>query len=401
MQNIFYRDLNDLCRKYLVLENVVSTEDAALAVKRFKDQEASLFEQLLLFDQISLKVHGENIPLAVLLNVFGDKAFEALIEQDAIKFVLWTTNVFYMKSNVPGVHPIASGNFTSPAHTDPEASIELGLAWLRNKPSARRKRYLVKKIAPKYVLPNKELSVRAVDITKSAFDLNKLNSFGLSPLINPIENMRESERSLLCECATELLEYSFMIEHGMSSYSKLSYFDLFSNSVQKIREASAAKLHFNELAKLEGLPDLKSLYPQLESGLRQLPKLRNKRSSRKFREWLSSTEGGKAGEIAREYIEDIANARGILDGTGGKFTKSVVMTAVGTGIGAAIGASPLAAVSGGLVAKLLEPAAEFGLDLVDNFLLDRLLRGWTPRMFFDDLKKLPPARIDKEQPREK
>jgi len=385
MPDIFYPDLNELCRKYLVIGNQVSPEDAALAVARFKNLEAALFEQMLLFDKVSFKVYGENIPLAFLINILGDKAFEALLEQEAIQFVLWTPNVFYMKTEIPGVHPIASGNLDSPAHSDPETSIELGLNWMRNKPSARLKRHLVKKIAPHYLLPDKELAGRAVDIT------NKLISLGLSPLMKPLEGLAEKERSILCDCATELLEYSFLIEHRMSSYSKLRYFNLFSESVRKIKDAGATTLNFNELAKLEGFPDLKTLYPQIENGLRKLPDLRDKRSTRKFRAWLAATEGSEpGGEIARDYVESIANAKGILDTARGKFTKSVLMTAVGAGIGVAIEASPAAAVLGAGAAKALEPAAELGLDLLDSFLLDGLLKGWTPRMFFDDLRKLDP-----------
>ena len=347
------------------------------------------FEQMLLFDKIAFKVHGENIPLAYLLNAFGERTFEALLEQEAIQFVLWTPTVVYMKTDVPGIHPIASGNLDSPAHSNPETSVELGLNWMRNKPSAGVKRRLVKKIIPHYLLPDKELAAQAVDITKSAFNSNKLISFGLSPLMRPLENLPEKERRILCDCATELLEYSFLIEQEMSSYSKQRYFELFSGSARKIREAGQMRLNFNELAKLEDFPDLKSLYPRLENGLQQLPKLRDKRSTRNFRAWLSETTGNEFScDIAREYVEAIANAKGVLDTAGGKFTKSVVMTAIGAGTGFAIEASSAAALLGVGVAKALEPAAEFGLDLVDSFLLDRLLKGWTPRMFFDDLRKL-------------
>ena len=145
---------------------------------------------MLLFDKISFKVHGENIPLAILLNMFGDKAFEALLEQDAIQFVLWTPNVVFMKTEIPGVHPIASGNLTSPAHSNPEASIELGLNWMKNKPSSRFKRHLVKKIAPHYLLPDNKLAGWGQDITKSAFKSNKLISLGLSPRTNPEKTCR-------------------------------------------------------------------------------------------------------------------------------------------------------------------------------------------------------------------
>jgi hypothetical protein len=46
-----------------------------MAVARFKNIEASLFEQMLLFEKVSFKVYGENIPLAFLINVLGEKAF--------------------------------------------------------------------------------------------------------------------------------------------------------------------------------------------------------------------------------------------------------------------------------------------------------------------------------------
>jgi hypothetical protein len=43
---------------------------------------------------------------------------------------------------------------------------------------------------------------------------------------------------------------------------------------------------------------------------------------------------------------------------------------------------------GGLMAQAAHPAVDFGLDLLDEFLLDGLKKGWHPRMFFNDLRKL-------------
>ena len=34
------------------------------------------------------------------------------------------------------------------------------------------------------------------------------------------------------------------------------------------------------------------------------------------------------------------------------------------------------------------PAVDFTLDLLDEFLLEGLRKGWHPRMFFNDLRKL-------------
>lgn len=68
---IFYPQLNDFCRKYLDSSRAVSPMDQNLFPQRLADIQKSIFEQFLLFDQVSFGVHGENIPLAVLINFFG------------------------------------------------------------------------------------------------------------------------------------------------------------------------------------------------------------------------------------------------------------------------------------------------------------------------------------------
>jgi len=74
MKNIiFYEGLNEFCQKYLVTNSKVTKLDLFLYDVKHKDVESTLFENLLLFDTVSLKVHGENIPLAVLLNLLGEK----------------------------------------------------------------------------------------------------------------------------------------------------------------------------------------------------------------------------------------------------------------------------------------------------------------------------------------
>jgi hypothetical protein len=89
--NVFYPSLNDFCRKYLVVgPTPLSRSDELQFAARDAAERASLFEHLLLFDTVSIKVYGENVPLALMLRLFGEKGLEALIEQKAIRFVLWT-----------------------------------------------------------------------------------------------------------------------------------------------------------------------------------------------------------------------------------------------------------------------------------------------------------------------
>jgi hypothetical protein len=57
------------------------------------------------------------------------------------------------------------------------------------------------------------------------------------------------------------------------------------------------------------------------------------------------------------------------------------MSAVGASVATAIEASPASAAIGGLGGKTLEPLADWGLDLLDTYVLDGILKGWTPRVF--------------------
>ena len=104
-------------------------------------------------------------------------------------------------------------------------------------------------------------------------------------------------------------------------------------------------------------------------------------------EWLAMTIAGDA-KISSEYRSAITKSNGPLATPAGKLTRSIAMTAVGAAIGAAVVQSPLGATFGGAVGAVAEPAVHLELDLVDELLLDGPRRGWTPRMFFDDLRML-------------
>lgn len=64
--------------------------------------------------------------------------------------------------------------------------------------------------------------------------------------------------------------------------------------------------------------------------------------------------------------------------------KTLSMAGVGMGVGALIG-GPAAAIAGAAGGKLIEGVADIGLDLLDEYLLDGVLKGWTPRVFIEKL----------------
>jgi len=351
-------------------------------------ERAALFEHLLLFDTVSIKVYGENVPLAVMLRLFGESGLEALIEQEAIRFVLWTPVITHLVTEVPGVNALQSGNVSSPAHSDPEQSIELGLNLLTKKPTERLRKRLQKKVLPLYEIPPSKLADHTVALTNSAFASGKLKPIGFDPEKQFIERLNLAERALLSKCAGSLLEYRYLISRKMTSLSSFDYFSLFSDSIQKIETSGKTTRAFGMLAKLENMPDLVALYPTLQDGLRQVPKLRYKSKSRKFRQWLSSATAGDR-DITEEYLAAITEAKGPFDTKTGKFLKALAMASIGAVAGHAAEGTIPGALAGGLIGQATGPVTDFTLDLLDEFLLDGLLsKGWQPRIFFDELRKL-------------
>jgi len=386
--NAFYPSLDEFCTKYFVVGRTPpSAQDLAQMPERAVAECASLFEHLLLFDRVSLKLRGENVPLAFLYRQLGEKSLEGLLEQEALKFVLWTPMVGHIVSDIPGVDALVSGNLNSPANSDPEASVDLGFGWLTEKPPNYVVKRLKKKATSLYEMPPPELAGETVALVSSAFRSGKLRALGFDPEKQDLRNLKLPERERLGMCAGRLLEYRFLMAREMTAMSSFEYFSLFSDSLEHIETSRSTIAGFGELTKLESMPDLKALFPTLQEGLKKVPKLREKRRSRRFRQWLSAATAGDK-NMAEEYLAAITGAKGPLDSPAGKSFKAVALASVGAALGhAAEGAVP-GAMLGGLAAQAAGPVVDVALDLLDEFLLDGLQKGWHPRMFFDDLRKL-------------
>lgn len=385
---IYDTELNDFSRKFLVMNPGIPEPSSIEFLSRAKTNEAKLFESLLLFDTISFKVYGENIPLALLLNHFGIKGFEALLEQDAINFILWNQIVTFFVDDIPGVDPLQSGALNSPAHSDPEESIKLGFNWMSKQPRESDKKNIIRKVREKYSLPENSLAGKAVSLSRSAYESGKLKHYGLAPGICTFMDLDKAARKKLCGCAEDILQYSHLINNNMASYSSFEFYHLFNQSNKRIHQAANIQNNFNELAMLENMPDLRALYPKISKPFAQVTKLRNKSSSMKFRAWLAECSSAEdAAEITKEYVDSIASAKGFFQTITGRLTKSIAMSAVGAGVGMLV-AGPAGAMGGAGVAKLLEPAADLGLDMLDEFVLSGLTKGWTPKMFLEDIDKL-------------
>lgn len=384
-QNVFYPGLNDFCRKYLVADTALSELDKKLLPARLRDQLASIFEQLLLFDRITFKVYGENLLIPILLKHLGTKGFYALVEEEAIGFALWTPTIVYMKDNIPGVETLGSGNLNSAPHADPEKSIETGLSWLVDPLTVKQKKNIIKKVLPLYVIPDATLAAKSVNVVKASFNSGRLSHYGLNPETKKLDNLSTDDKKILARCGDDILEYNFLVGNGLTSFSEYKYFSPFWDTIERFRVAHKMQEDFARIATIEGFPQLKSLFEQLDNPLQKLPYLRQNRHSVKFRSWLENTSAQSVSQdVVKSYIDSVTEKKGFFDSSGAKFVKSIAMATLGYGLGETIHEN-----AGLLAASVAAISGDTVIDLLDSFLLERVSKGWSPRMFFDELNKIP------------
>ncbi|MCK4250379.1 hypothetical protein KAX97_02975 [candidate division WOR-3 bacterium] len=383
---IFNSDFDAFSRKYLDTNYKLAIYEKRLFPQKYKQILASLFEQLLLFDRISFKVYGENIPLAILINTLGIKQVEELIEEKVIEFVLWTPDVTYNEAEIEGLLPLQSINLTSPAHSDPEESINLGLKWLKDQPTRKDRRMLQRKIKKNYKIPEDNFSHDAARLVIDAYNSNKLEDIGM-PKIKDILKLSKSERRKLCEYASDVLETTILSRYGYSSFEKYNYYSISLRSFSNIQKAFNIVNNFNKILTLEKIPDLKILFYEKKLDLKSIVKLRRKSISIKFRRWLHSVSNNSgADNICKEYIDAIVQTKGYFESGKGKFIKTLSLFTLSIEVGGLIAGLP-GMILGVPLAKMIEPAADFGLDLIDTYFLDGVLRGWNPRLFISEMIK--------------
>jgi hypothetical protein len=92
----FSSNLQNFCLRYAVPPPGATFKSGSPLAKRsqhytedLRAEERTLFEVLLLFEKVQLNVAGPNVIAPLLCNQMGVRAFEELLEQDALNFIVW------------------------------------------------------------------------------------------------------------------------------------------------------------------------------------------------------------------------------------------------------------------------------------------------------------------------
>jgi hypothetical protein len=263
---------------------------------------------------------------------------------------------------------------------------------MRDAPTGRRRRQLVRRLVPLFRKTEKDQAANALNVVRNALRHGGLEHYGIPQVAGHADNLTDVQKHIISKCADELAEYEFLVKNGMTSFSDYRYFSPFWASAERFQVMNRTVAGFSSIATLEGVPDLKPFFDEIRDPMKRLPEIRKTANARHFREWLEKTAGESPDtEMVKAYLDSISERRGLLDTTPRKLLKTVTFAAVGMGVGglaagyagAAVGAAAAAAVE-----RLAEFTTETAMGLLDAFVLERVTKGWSPRMFFDDLSKL-------------
>lgn len=343
---------------------------------------AGLFEQLLIFDKVTISTNRLNFALFFLINKLGINTVERLFECGYIQILLWTPFIVSSsghqredgsidESVIYGKPPLSGGSITS-NDLNPEDNMNKALSPFNLN---RERRRIFSRIAQKYyIIPDGLKFARdSARIVIDSYEKNNLASLGL-PYEKESTQLNLEERGTLLTLGHKVLETAILSEYGLKSFDSYEHYKICDENLKNIGKAYQLTENTSKILKLENLPDLKSLFIHEKLRFDDLFQLRHLSSAKYYRKWINEiSESIDAQEISKEYINQIKGSSKFFNTSGGKLLRNLGIFGISTVLGSAI-LGPAAVTAG------------FALGLLDTFVLDGILKGKNPSMFISDIR---------------
>ncbi|MHB0756887.1 hypothetical protein [Polaribacter sp. M15] len=356
---------------------------------------AGLFEQLLLFDKIVLSTDKNNLTLVFLISKLGLETVERLIRSGYILFSIKSAAIFtgtgrqredgtIDESVIYTQPPIVGGSLNG---DDIDPSINIYRALVRFGLSKKERNRLIKNIVPKYIVNDGlEISSNAAKVVTDAYVNNNLENLGLPFEKDPFD-LNLEERKILFDLGHTVLDTSILAKNGYKSYNNYEHLEISKKNLENIGKAYKISENVSEILKIENTPDLKAVFYQGGFDISDIFKLRHLSSAKYFRKWINEVgENSDSSEITEAYINEVAGAKKFFETTKGKLIKNTFLFGAMSGLGTLI-AGPIGGAVGAAAKPVVEPAVDYGLGLLEEFVLDGIIEGKNPKSYIDKLKK--------------
>lgn len=381
---LFDKRTNEVARVCFVKGNEHQATKAV--VEDWLRSHERLGELLMHHDSVCLDVYGENVILPILLKAFGVVGLRALLDQGALKFRLQTHGIARLErgpdgKHLKGVHPLGSMKFDTPAHSDPQASVEMGFAWVGQNIEAKSKKKLQKELIRAYLPIPPEAAKHAVDFAHRGHELGRFKFAGLDPKV-PFDSMTDEARKLLLELAEEMFDLETLSAHNLHVIDEQRISTILDASVDRVGEALRRDASIRRVFRIEEIPDLTSVFATNERALREVPSLRTRPAVVEFRKWLRTVSSDQFGpEPGQAYLATLDGKSRLFSSPTARRVKTLVVSGLSAAAGAAISGTPVGATLGALTGPVVDQV----IDELDERVFQRMLKGWSPRSYFDEV----------------
>lgn len=362
-----------------------------------KEQEqqifATFFEQLLLFDCIIISTDKDNFSLTFLISRLGFETVERLIRSGYIKFSIKSAIIVtgtgqqredgsIDESVIYSQQPIVGG-VLGDTELDPEENVYRALS--RFDIDKKRRSKLIDKISKSYLsTDDMKIGVDTTDFILNSYQQNHLEHLGL-PFLKDPKDLNIEERHKLLDLANSILEAGIISKNGFKSYNNYGEFEIAKKSFENIGKAYNISSNVSEILRIENTPDLKQIFLNNKFKVDDIFKLRHLKTAKYFRKWINEVgENSNSNEVTEAYIAEIKEAKSFFDTTKGKIIKNTFMFGATSGLGMLIAGE--IGVVGGVIKPFVEPAVDYGLGLIEEFTIDGIFAGKTPKIYIDKLK---------------
>lgn len=140
---------------------------------------------------------------------------------------------------------------------------------------------------------------------------------------------------------------------------------LLSSKIERSIEGDRLAENFLEFLELERIPDVRPALATSELSMHDLLTIRSSRHAERFRRWILKVDADNRSDARAEYVRIIGNRNG----------RAWPVTTLRLGITSLAGAA--------------NPSLGLAAGAVDSIFVSRWLEGYSPRLFMDELRRLP------------
>jgi hypothetical protein len=362
--------------------------------RQLRSQKENLFEQLLLFESVNFSINGPNTIIPLLYRSMGDRVLEDLLDQDALTFTVWTPQPMMSHQNgrvaATFVGRIGDGHGSE---LDIERIVDNGLTIQQVGMPDWYKRQIRTKLIARHRLLDEKLPETAWQVAEKALAGGELEEMSLGQRPTILGSTTQ-DGVIFTKAADSILSYRYVLENGMASQNDPGLVEIFGLGVKRLKATNSRAAKYAIVSEYEKFPNLRTMYGKLDDPFRVVSSFRSTYTARRFREWLAtSADTISEIDVIRDYVDACGKRRGMFESAPAKFLKLTGMIAIGHIVlpdahllGEALGAL-LAGIPAEALGTITETTSEFGLGVIDSFIVDNFKVGWTPRAYFDRLRR--------------